>query len=93
MKPRTFRVILVSLACALLAGCGGLANHSPTIDVIGSYFPAWMVCIFAGIGLTLIARCILIALGLNAHIRPAAIVYPCLMLLFTMTVWLLFYRN
>jgi hypothetical protein len=93
MKPRTFRLILISLPCASLAGCGGLSNHSPTIDVLGSYFPAWMICIIAGVGLTVIARGVLIALGLGARVRPAAIVYPCLMLLFTMAVWLLFYRN
>jgi hypothetical protein len=64
---------------------------SPTVDVLGSYFPAWMVCMLIGLGLTLIARLLLIASKLE--VRPASLVYPCLMALFTMAVWLAFYQN
>jgi len=32
------------------------SHHSPTIDILGSYFPAWMVCILSGLTLTLIAH-------------------------------------
>ena len=70
-----------------------IAFLSPTVDVFGSYFPAWMVCILIGLGLTLIARLLLIALKLDAHMRPAPLIYPCLMAVFTMVVWLAFYQN
>ena len=32
----------------LLAGCHA-DYHSPTVDVLGSYFPAWVVCIVIGL--------------------------------------------
>jgi hypothetical protein len=67
--------------------------NSPTIDVLGSYFPAWMICILIGLGLTLIARLVLVAVKLDAHVRPAAIVYPCLMTFFTLACWLVFFQN
>ena len=67
--------------------------HSPTIDVLGSYFPAWMICIVVGLALTLISRLLLIAMGVNSHLHPAAIVYPCLMAIFTFVTWLAFFRN
>jgi len=76
----------------LLAGCSA-ADHSPTVDVLGSYFPAWIVCIVLGLALTLITRQIFILSKLNAHLRPLAVVYPCLMIFYTLALWLLFFKN
>jgi hypothetical protein len=70
-----------------------MINHSPTVDVLGSYFPAWMVCIIAGLVLTSIARQILIGLKLNAYLRPIGLVYLCMMILWTMAVWLICFKT
>ena len=67
--------------------------HSPTLDVLGSYFPAWMACIILGLVLTVVARQILIGLKINSHLRPAGFVYLCLTIVFTLTVWLVFYNT
>ena len=48
----------------LLAGCGA-DYHSPTVDLLGSYFPAWMICIVIGLALTVIARQVLIGFKLD----------------------------
>ncbi len=76
-----------------LSGCGGSAFHSPVVDVLGSYFPAWMVCMLIGLALTLITRLLLAALRFDTHVRPAPVVYPCLMAAFTAAVWLIFFQN
>ena len=80
-------------AALLLSGCRPVDAHSPTLDVLGSYFPAWMMCIILGIFLTLISRQILIGLKLNAHLRLPAIVYPCMTILWTLVVWLVCFKN
>ena len=80
------------LSIVLLAGCH-LENHSPTVDVFGSYFPAWMECIVLGIIITLIVRQLLIGFKLNDHLRPAALIYLCLTIFFTLGVWLAFFQN
>jgi YtcA family len=67
------------------------AGHSPSIDVLGSYFPAWLLCIVAGVILTIIARLLFIAWKLDAYLLPAPIVYPCLAAVFAMAVWLIFF--
>ena len=67
--------------------------HSPTLDVLGSYFPAWMVCIILGLALTFISRQLLIGLKLNVHLRPAGLVYVCMMILWTMAVWLVCFKT
>jgi hypothetical protein len=68
-----------------------MRDHSPTIDVVGSYFPAWLLCIVVGLALTLITRQLLV--GFNIRLRPAALVYPCMIILYTLAVWLAFFRN
>jgi hypothetical protein len=68
-------------------------TRSPSIDVLGSYFPAWLLCIVVGVVLTIVARLLFIAWKLDPHMRPKPIVYPCLTAVFAMTVWLLFFRN
>jgi hypothetical protein len=88
----SLRTYLVLSGALLLAGCQ-TAAHAPTVDVLGSYFPAWIICILAGLMITLFTRLILVALKLNTHLRPAPLVYLCLMILFTLTVWLLFFKN
>lgn len=69
------------------------AAHSPSIDVLGSYFPAWLLCIVAGVVLTIVARLLFMAWKLDPHLRPKPIVYPCLTAVFAMTVWLIFFQN
>jgi hypothetical protein len=46
-----------------------------------------------GLALTLVARLLFVSMKLNTYIGPAAIVYPCLMALFTLAAWLAFFRN
>lgn len=77
---------------ALLAGCRFDA-HSPTVDVIGSYFPAWMVCIVLGLLLTLVTRLILMGFKIDEYLRPALLVYLCMMISYTLLTWLIFFRN
>ncbi len=70
-----------------------LGHHSPTVDVLGSYFPAWMVCIVSGLTLTLIAHWIVQMCHLKPYLGPAPLIYSCLMITFTFATWILFYRN
>jgi YtcA family len=93
MNSSTIRAGLSPLLVVCVAGCGRSGFHSPAIDVLGSYFPAWMICMLIGLALTLIARLVLVALKLDADVRPAPIVYPCLMTVFTLAAWLLFFQN
>lgn len=44
------------IACVFLTGCG----RAPAVDIIGSFLPAWMVCLTAGIILAFIVRTILV---------------------------------
>ncbi len=69
------------------------SHHSPTVDVLGSYFPAWVVCIVIGLALTFVAHWIVQVLNLKPYIGPAPLIYSCLMIIFTFATWILFYQN
>ena len=76
------------------AGCGLIHGRSPTVNVLGSYFPAWMACIVIGLFLTLITREVLIGVKLNNHLYPAPLlVYLGMLLLFTFAVWLALFNR
>ena len=86
---KALRLSLTVLPALLLAGCA----HSPTLDVLGSYFPAWIVCIVIGLVLTVITRQLLIGFKLNVHLRLAGLVYLCMTVLWTLAAWLLCFKN
>jgi YtcA family len=75
-------------ACTLLAGC----SHAPNIDIIGSFFPVWMLCLAIAIVLAFIVRLLLIRFRLESEVGPLALFYPCAVLLFTGLLWLIFFR-
>jgi hypothetical protein len=73
---------------ALLAG-----GCEPIIDIEGSFFPAWMLCIAAGVVLAIAGRRLLAALGLEPYLGPLVLVYPSLALLLTLVVWLALFKE
>jgi heme/copper-type cytochrome/quinol oxidase subunit 4 len=79
---------ILSTALAL----GGCARV-PSINILGAYFPAWLLCIAAGITLALMLRGALAAMKLDEHVGPRGVVYPAAFLLFTFGTWVLFFRN
>jgi hypothetical protein len=85
---RMRRHIGVGAVCLLLAGCG----HAPNIDIIGSFFPVWMLCLAIAIPLTFVARFALVRFHLENEVGPLALFYPCVVVLFTSLLWLIFFR-
>src|SRR5207248_7099257 len=57
------------------------SHRSPTVDILGSYFPAWMVCIVSGLTLTVVSRWIIWTFHLEPYASPAPLIYSCLTLI------------
>ena len=76
-------------ASSLLAGC----ERVPSINFLGAYFPSWMACILIGVALTLAARRALAAGGVDSSIGPRVVIYPALLLAFTLGAWVAFFRG
>ena len=95
MKTGILRAIAAGLVLLLIAFVAVqlFSHHSPTVDVLGSYFPAWMVCILSGLALTLVAHWIVQVGNLKSYIGPAPLIYSSLMIIFTFATWIFFYQN
>jgi len=74
-------------ALLAIAGCG----REPTFSLMGSYFPAWLVCILAGIVLASVVNMVLGRIKREHLLAWPALVYPCLAAFFAFTLWLLFF--
>ena len=83
------RGVPIVIASFTLCGC----ERVPSVNVFGTFFPSWMLCILVGIALTLVARWALAAIGLEPWIGPRGLVYPALALAFTLATWLAFFRG
>ena len=76
---------LFLLAPLLLASC----SRAPSFDILGSYFPAWLICLTLGVVLTVVIRSLL--LRLQIEVVSPIVVYPSLSALFAFGMWLVFY--
>ena len=68
-----------------LTGCHG----SLTVNVLGSYFPTWMLCAIAGVILAVIAQRLLALWGIDGLLPVRALTYLSMALSFAFALWLL----
>jgi len=73
------------LVAPLLSSC----SRAPSVEVLGSFFPSWLVCFIVAIVLTALARLGLLRLQVKAALP--LLVYPSLTALFTFLLWLIFF--
>jgi len=64
----------------------------PQINVIGSFFPSWMLCAAIGIVVALLARAIFLRVGVDPFLGPRALVYSSLAILVTLVLWVALFR-
>jgi len=76
-----------SAAPLLIAGC----SRAPSFNLLGSFFPAWILCGVIGILLAVAVRLFFVRIKLEQQLKPLILVYPCLAAFFTFTLWLLFF--
>ncbi|HEY4803126.1 MAG TPA: YtcA family lipoprotein [Paraburkholderia sp.] len=80
---------LATAACVLLQGCA----ISPSIGVLGAYFPDWLFCIVAGVVLAIVCFILLKRQRRDRLLGPPALVYPTLVTFFSLAAWLIFFQR
>jgi YtcA family len=68
-------------------------SYSPTLDLLGSYFPAWMLCVATGIVAAVIIRQILAVAGINDYVVAPLLTYAGLAVSATLLTWLLWFGH
>lgn len=69
----------------LMTGCA----RAPSFDILGSFFPAWLICLVVAIVLTAVSQALL---SRYVEIVWPVLVYPSLAALFTFVLWLALFR-
>ena len=72
-------------ALLLITGCG----RAPSFDIVGSFVPAWLLCLVVAVLLTVVSRALL-----NRYVEIAwpVLVYPSLTAVFALASWLALFR-
>lgn len=80
---------LLSLFASATAMTSSDYRHAPIFNVLGSYFPSWIVCLAVGIAVTLLIHMGFVKLNIIKDLWPLPIVYPALTCLITLSLWLI----
>jgi hypothetical protein len=73
------------LAALPLTGCG----RAPSFDILGSFFPAWLLCFVAAMLLTVLSRELF---RRYVEIVWPIVTYPSLTAMFAFALWLTLFR-
>jgi len=88
MKTIQCRVAFLVTSSLGLGGC----SRAPSLDILGSFFPVWMLCLIVAIILAAFVRMVLMRYRLDSHIGPVAVYYPSAVVMFSCLLWLIFFR-
>ena len=72
-----------------VSGC----SSSPTLNLLGSYFPAWMLCAALGIVAAIIIRQVLAVTGISDYVVAPLLTYAGLAVSATLLAWLLWFGH
>lgn len=81
------RLAVLSIFVLDTSGC----SHSPSFNILGSYFPSWILCCAIAAVLTLVMHGLFVRWKLLDELWPVALLYPALLSFFSCTLWLIFF--
>ncbi len=65
----------------------------PRINIVGSFFPSWILCGVIGIAVAYLASRLLVRAGIDPYVGPRAVFYPSLAVLVTLVLWVILSRG
>ena len=80
---RSLALFVPALLCP--AGC----SQSPSLNVLGSFFPAWLLCSAIGVAAAVLCRVLLGAVRLHRHVLAPQLAYLAVAVAVTLFTWLI----
>ena len=65
----------------------------PRINIVGSFFPSWMLCAAIGIVAALLVRRLLIKVRLDPYVGPPVLFYSSFAIFITLVLWVVYFRG
>jgi len=88
-SPHTIKDAIVAGTFLSVSGCGVV----PSVNILGSFFPGWLISIVIGVVLTVLTRQAFLMTKIAPYLRHGALMYPCLILLWTLATWLVVFAS
>lgn len=85
--PRLQKTAVPIILAIFLTAC------DPMLSIQGSFWPAWIICILAGLAACMALMWQLVRLRLAPYLGPPLLIVPSLWALCTFVIWLLFYST
>jgi hypothetical protein len=82
-----FPIAALALAALALAAC------DPVVNIAGANFPAWLLCAIVGAVFAAAFRPLFAVSGIEPHLGPLLLIYPCLAVLLGCAVYLIFFNR
>jgi len=86
-------MISYSLSAICYSGRAHIAAYAPSLDVYGSYFPAWLICLIVGVLLTVIVSQFGRIFDLSLLRKFGPLIPVSLVLIFSIATWFLFFAS
>lgn len=80
-------VIFATLVIVCVSGC----SYSPSFNLLGSYFPAWIICFAIATALATAIHAVFTKARMVEELWPLPVVYPCLISFLSCTLWIIFF--
>ena len=82
-----FPIAILPLFALALSAC------DPVVNIAGANFPAWLLCAILGGMLAAAFRPLFSVTGIEPHLGPLLLIYPCLAILLGCVVYLIFFNR
>jgi hypothetical protein len=89
MTTRGASTVRVAMSLPLLT----LVACDPVVNVAGANFPAWLLCVIVGAIMAITLRPVFAATGLEPHLGPLLVIYPCLAIVLACLIYLIFFSR
>ena len=80
---------MLRLAPLLASSC----SAAPAQDIMGSFFPAWMLCVVIGVAAAACLRLVLGVVGVHGYVVAPLLTYLAAALAVTMLIWLVWFGH
>jgi drug/metabolite transporter (DMT)-like permease len=78
----------ITLLTIPLGGC----SSSPEFNILGSYFPSWIVCLAIAAALTFAVHVVITERRVAGQLWPLSLVYTSLICFLSCTLWIIFFE-
>jgi hypothetical protein len=85
--PDLWKIAIPVAFAVFLTAC------DPMLSIEGSFWPAWIICILAGLAASMVLMWQLVRHRLAPYLGPPLLIVPSLWALCTFVIWLLFYST